>query len=308
MTKLYIYPYSSGSESAKLLAERLGAKRIKLSNSEYVHGPENLVINWGNSNCPHINGILNTGAAIKQTVDKLKFFRLMLQKGLSGYLPTYYTNVEDIPDEAFPIFCRTTTTGLDGAGIVIADSRSDLVPASLYTSFIKDSMEYRVTLFRGEVTDIQTKLRRVGETAHPMIRTFSNGWGFQRKPVADSIQTKLVQAAKSAIAAAGLDFGGVDVLFANGRAYVLEVNTAMGLEGDSLERFAKAVEGYVASIQPPVPVPASAAPVAPPSPPTGLNCPVQFSIPEGDPRTDLFRAVIENRWKDVILQATARLS
>jgi hypothetical protein len=295
MTKLYIYPYSSGSESAKLLAERLGAKRIKLQNSEYVHTPDNLVINWGNSNCPYTEGTLNQGAAIKQTVDKLRFFRLMMQKGLSGYLPTYYTNAEDIPDEAFPIFCRTTTTGLDGAGIVIADSRSNLVSASLYTSFIKDSTEYRVTLFRGEVTDIQTKLPRVGENAHPMIRTFGNGWGFQRKAVADSIQTKIVQASKSALDAAGLDFGGVDVIFAGGRAYILEVNTAMGLEGDALDRFAKAVEYYVQSIQP-------VAPVAPPSLLESISSPTQGID------ASILDAISAGDWKEVIKIAAGRLS
>lgn len=290
MTKLYIYPYTSGSESAKLLAERLNAKRIKLSNSEYVHKAANLVINWGNSNCPYSGeNVLNQPAAIKQTVDKLRFFRLMMQKGLSGYLPPYWTNYEDIPDEAFPIFCRTTTTGLDGAGIVIATERSELVDASLYTSFIKDTMEYRVTLFKGEVTDIQTKLPRPGEEVHPMIKTFKNGWGFQRKAVNDATQSKIVQASKAALDASGLDFGGVDVLFVSGRAYVLEVNTAMGLEGDALDRFAKAVERYVASIQPLEPVKALEGPS------------------EGNSEA-ILEAVRGERWSDVLKMVVGRLS
>lgn len=248
--KLYIYPYSSGSESAKLLAEKLNAKRIKLQNSEYVHGENNLVINWGNSNCPHTENTLNQGVAIKNTVDKLRFFRLMVQKGLSGYLPPYWTNSADIPDEAFPVFCRTTTTGLDGAGIVVAHNRGELAPADLYTSLVKDTTEYRVTVFRGKVTDIQTKLPRLGETPHEFIRTFSNGWGFQRKPVAPAVEQKIVQAAKAALDAAGLDFGGVDVLYNGSKAVILEVNTAMGLEGGALERFAEAVTTYVAEITP----------------------------------------------------------
>ncbi len=264
--KLFVYPYASGSESAKLLSERLSAKRIKLSNSEYSHSENNLVINWGNSNCPFTSNVLNPGAAIKNTVDKLKFFRLMMQKGLSGYLPNYWTSHEDIPDEAFPIFCRTTTTGLDGAGIVVAANRNDLVPADLYTSYIKDTNEYRVTLFKGTVTDIQTKKPRVGETVNPMIRTYKNGWGFQRLYVAATVEAKIKTAAVAAISASGLDFGGVDVLYSpiTGRATVLEVNTAMGLEGDALERFAKAVESYVAVTYPEtVNEPVAPLPVAP---------------------------------------------
>lgn len=248
--KLYIYPYSTGSESAKLLAERLGALRIKLSNSTYEHSPDKLVINWGNSNAPSFSGMLNSPNAIKNTVDKLCFFRLMMQKGLGAYLPIYYTNSQDIPDSAFPVFCRTTTTGCDGAGIVIAENRSDLVPAPLYTSVIQNSSEYRVTIFRGKVTDIQTKLPRLGENAHPLIKTFKNGWGFQRKPVASNIEAAIIEASRKALDAAGLDFGGVDVIVSGGYTKVLEVNTAMGLEGGALDRFAEAIEAYVKEITP----------------------------------------------------------
>lgn len=253
MTKLYVYPYTTGSESAKLLAAELGAKRIKLQNSEYVHQEGNLIVNWGNSNCPFTKNTLNQGWAIKNTVDKLAFFRMMMKAGLGGYLPLYWTHAYDIPDDMFPIFCRTTTKGCDGAGIVIANDRDGLVEAELYTRYIPESTEYRVTIFMGEVTDIQTKLPRHGEDAHPMIRTYKNGWGFQRKPVLEAIVQKIEQAAQSAIRASGLDFGGVDVLYDGTKAYVLEVNTAMGLEGDALKRFAAAVQKYALSFEPPAP-------------------------------------------------------
>jgi len=253
--KLYIYPYTSGSESAKLLGQRLSALRLKLSNSTYVHDPKNnLIINWGNSSCPYTENVLNPAAAIRQTVDKLKFFRLMMQAGLTGYLPPYWTHPDDIPSEAYPVLCRTTTTGCDGAGIVIALKRSEIVPAPLYTSVIGVSKEYRVTLFRDEVTDIQTKLPRQGQNAHPTIRTYANGWGFQRVAVDETVKSKIVEAAKAALRVSKLDFAGVDIIYSNGRAYVLEVNTAMGLEGQALDRFAKAVEAYAASLEPPSPV------------------------------------------------------
>lgn len=289
--KLYVYPYASGSESAKLLAERLSAMRIKLQNSEYVHKPNNLIVNWGNSSCPYTENVLNPGAAIKNTVDKLRFFRLMLQKGQGGYLPRYWTSPADIPDDAFPIFCRTTTTGLDGAGIVIANNRAELVDANLYTSFIGDSTEYRVTLFQDQVTDVQIKLPRAGETPHPTIRTYKNGWGFQRKPVPDSILAKITAAARAAIDSSGLDFGGVDVLYSEGRAYILEVNTAMGLEGDALERFAQAVEGYVLKKE-------SSLSTPPPSPILGVSV-------EEDP---IIEAVRKGYWTEVIQLAVARIA
>lgn len=290
--KLFVYPYTTGSESAKLIAERLGALRIRLQNSTYQHKPDNnLVINWGNSNCPFTEGVLNPGHLVRQTVDKLRFFRLMVQSGMAGYIPTYWTNMEDIPDEAFPIFCRTTTTGCDGAGIELAFKREELKQSPLYTSCISGAQEFRVTLFRGQVTDIQTKLPRLGENAHPLIHTYANGWGFRRVAVPSVVREKIVAAAEAALRVSKLDFAGVDVLYANGRAYVLEVNTAMGLEGDALNRFAEAVEAYASALAPaPLPAPVSALGEA--------------SAGHPDP---ILTAISAQDWKQVISLAAMRL-
>lgn len=290
MTKLYIYPYSSGSESAKLLAERLGAKRIKLTNSEYVHKDNHLVINWGNSNCPYPG--LNPGPILKETVDKLKLFRLLTKKGLREYLPNYWTHPDDIPDNAFPIFCRTTTKGCDGAGIVIANNREELVNAPLYTAALKDTTEYRVTILKGYgITDIQTKLPRAGQDPHPLIKTYANGYGFQRKPVDKYDESVLTAFAAMILTATGLDFCGIDVLYKNGECYILEVNTAMGLEGDALERFARGIEALVEKMAPKEPE----APKPSETPPE----------PQIEAFTDaieaaLILAVKEKRWADVI--------
>lgn len=43
-----VLPYSPYSNSARLLAEALGGKRIKLHNSRYVYREGDVVINWGN--------------------------------------------------------------------------------------------------------------------------------------------------------------------------------------------------------------------------------------------------------------------
>ena len=46
---MFIYPYKTGSNSAKLLSNAVGAKRIKLENSLFKGSPEKRVVNWGNS-------------------------------------------------------------------------------------------------------------------------------------------------------------------------------------------------------------------------------------------------------------------
>lgn len=249
--KLFIYPYNQHSESAKLLAERLGAKRIKLENSEYVHKPENLVINWGNSNCPY--PCLNPGPVLKRTVNKLEFFRLMNETGNSDLIPRYWTNSQDIPSDAFPVYCRTKLKGKDGEGIVVAQNRNELVDAPLYTAFLDVDTEYRVTVFKGGITDIQTKLRRESFEGEPndFVRTFDNGWGFRRVTVLVNIRQRLEWIAASVLESTGLDFCGLDVVLTNGAEFkILEVNSAMGLVYGALERFAAAVERFVAESYP----------------------------------------------------------
>lgn len=246
--KIFIYPYTTHSESAKLLANRLGALRIRLQNSVYEHSPENLVINWGNSNCPY--PCLNSSSSLNNTIDKLRLFRLLMNAGHGDILPQYWTNSLDIPNSAFPVMCRTKTQGHDGDGIVVALNRNGLVDARLYTQYVGHEEEYRVTFFKGiGVTDIQTKRERAGATVDcPMIKTYSNGFGFQRLTVDPLLQKRLTELCEKVCKATGLDFFGLDVLSSNvlgTQLTLLEVNSAMGLEGQALEKFAQAVEKYV---------------------------------------------------------------
>src|SRR3546814_13722589 len=69
------------------------------------------------------------------------------------YLPKFWTKKEDIPDEAFPIVCRTVLSGHSGVGIVIADNRDDLVPANLYVIYVKKKEEYSVNLGILDIND-----------------------------------------------------------------------------------------------------------------------------------------------------------
>ena len=243
MSKIYVYPYTTGSESARLLADRLDALRIRLENSTYVHKPDNIVVNWGSSSCPH--PCLNPSHLLKDTVNKLRFFRKMSELGLRSSLPNYWTDASEIPQSAYPVLCRTKVEGMDGAGIVIANNREELVSAQLYTKLIEGCTEYRVTLFKGYgVTDVQLKKERASAVnPHPFIKTYANGWGFVR---VHTFPVELTEFASKILDATGLDFAGLDIVRTpTGHFKVLEVNSAMGLEGQALDNFAKAVEWYV---------------------------------------------------------------
>lgn len=289
--RLYVYPYNSASESAKLLAEAIGAKRIRLQNSTYQYKEGDLIVNWGNSNCPYPS--LNSAEALKRSINKLSCFRYLRGQGFEA-IPDYWTNASDIPESAFPIFCRTEVEGRDGSGIVVATSRSELVDAKLYTSRVPGT-EYRVTVFQGEVTDIQTKLPRSGvQTLSYDVKTYANGWGFQRKPVEKHVEEIITSLAADAVRTLGLDFAGCDIVYdmLTQRAYLLEVNSAMGLEGGALDRFASAVLRYKRDLEQKI-IEATPAPAADPDD-------VVYSM--------ICDAAMDKNWMEVIRIAAVQLA
>lgn len=291
--RLFVYPYSSGSESAKLLATALDAKRIRLTDSEYEYRYDDIIVNWGNTKCPYPS--LNPAEALQRTVNKLSCFRMLREKGFEA-IPEYWTDPTDIPLSAFPVFCRQRLEGCDGAGIIVADTRSDLVPANLYTKRIF-GVEYRVTLFQGRVTDIQTKAPRNDvQILSNAVKTYANGWGFQRREVPDKVKEIISDLARDALVVAGLDFAGMDIIYddAEEQAYLLEINSAMGLEGGALDRFAEAVLEYKARQEASVPVP----------PPAPLSAPE----PAEDPLAGILEAVHRGDWQAVAMMALQNLS
>lgn len=246
--RIRILPYKARSKSAKLLANALGGKRIKLKNSSFHGRSTDVVINWGNSRdypftMDRVTGLpapllLNMPDDVARVVNKLLFFQ---EFHGCGHLPDYWIDVEEIPDKAFPIVCRTALTGHSGSGIVIAHCRDDLVPAPLYVKYIKKQEEYRVHLMYEKPFLIQQKKRRLDhDNPNWQIRNHSNGFIYARNEI--DPPAGVVDAASDCFAATGLDFGAVDVIWNEHqqRAYVLEINTAPGLEGSTLDDYVNA--------------------------------------------------------------------
>ena len=140
------------------------------------------------------------------------------------------------------VVCRTTVTGSEGRGIVIARTPEELVDAPLYTRHARHKHEYRVHVAFGEVIDFCQKKRRSNaeSSADILVRSHNNGWVFCREGVTlpDSVRDQAV----AAITALGLDFGAVDVGHRVGddRAVVFECNTAPGIEGTTVEKYTEA--------------------------------------------------------------------
>lgn len=242
---LKIVPYKLGSQSAKALARLLGVKRI-VPGGRYVPPTRTKVINWGSSSVhfSHPN-MLNKAEAVRTATNKLAALTKMKAAGIS--VPDFTTDrsvVEGWLRDGYRAVARHKLSGHSGQGIQVVRPGEGAVPyAPLYTRYTKKDKEYRIHVFRGKVIDICEKRQRKGGSAtESLIRTHANGWIFCRDGVncPDSVQ----QMAIKAVAALGLDFGGLDVITRDEKAWVLEVNTAPGLEGTTLERYAKAIKEY----------------------------------------------------------------
>ena len=249
--KMYIYSHNPHSEGAKLLSQALNVKRIKHGNSKFRGGMGKAIINWGAGTLPDqvdvCQRILNKPEAIRKASNKLKSFELFQEAGVT--IPPFFTDYGDAEDWMIDndgaVVCRTVLNGHSGAGIVIADTVDELVAAPLYTVYIKKQEEYRYHVFMGQVVDIQRKARKrdvPDDAVNWQVRNLDGGFIFAREGVVASPVAS--EEAVKAVAALGLDFGAVDLIY-NAREdkyYVLEVNTAPGLSGTTLDGYKQRFE------------------------------------------------------------------
>ena len=247
--KSYIYSHNPHSEGAKELSKALNIKRIKHGVSKFKGGRGKSVINWGAGTLPDqvaaCEKVFNPPQAIRNASNKLKSFELFSQNDVS--IPQFFTNKEDAIEyiqnnRGSTVVARTVLNGHSGVGIVICDSPEQLVDAPLYTAYIKKQEEYRYHVFSGRVVDIQRKARKrevADDQVNWKVRNLDGGFIFAREGVVASEEAS--EQAIKAVASLGLDFGAVDLIYNahENKYYVLEVNTAPGLAGTTLEGYAQ---------------------------------------------------------------------
>lgn len=242
-----VFPYKQGSASAKTLAVALGGKVLKKVGSAYRPRAGDVVINWGAGDVPQFGParVLNRDVSTAQC--KLKSFQAFERGDVRA--PRYWTRKGDIPEDAYPVVCRTVLRGHSGNGITIADNRDALVDAPLYTEYVKKKDEYRIHFFNGEPFFCQRKARRLEEeNPNWKVRNLAGGFVFvevEQREVPEDV----IRVGRDAVRALGLDFGGVDIMWneREGQAYALEANTACGLEERTAERYRDAIRGGVAA-------------------------------------------------------------
>ena len=248
---LRIYPYKKGSKSAKALAKALNTKQLKLENSKFKPKVGDIIINWGASDMPaqfQPVTILNHPEDIKRMSNKKTFFEHMSQEDGIRIVP--FTSdrqvaLQWIRDEKV-VVCRTILNGHSGRGIVIASTEDEVVDAPLYTQYVKKKEEFRVHIFNNKVFDVQRKAKRNdAEEVNWQVRNHDNGFIYQRNDI--NVPDDVLHQAKECFEASGLAFAAIDIIWNEHQkhAYVLEVNTAPGLEGTTLDNYAAAFKDYL---------------------------------------------------------------
>lgn len=247
-----VFPYKQGSASAKALSLSLGGKVLKINGSKYRPKRGDFVINWGAGTVPDFAPAttLNSAGRVSAASNKLTSFKAFKAAGVR--VPEFVETKADADGKlVFPVVCRTVLRGHSGAGIVIANTKQDLVEAPLYTQYIKKKDEYRVHVLKDRAFFIQRKARKLdNENPNWQVRNLAGGFVFVETNE-NEVPKDVLDQSIAAIAALGLDFGGVDVMWneREKQAYVLEVNTACGLEERTANHYRDAflhlVEGAV---------------------------------------------------------------
>ncbi len=247
---MLLYPYKMG-------------RQIRHEGSRFKGAPRKTVINWGSSTLPEEvkkSRVLNPEAAVRVAGNKLSAFRVMKAAGVS--VPAFTEDREEAIkwlEKGLTVVARKTLTGHSGAGIEILEKGLDFVEALCYTVYQPKSAEYRLHVMKNregvyEVIDVQRKVKdKDRDVVDWKVRSHKNGFVFVRNNDADksykeAVEKPVVDQALKAIQSIGLDFAGIDVVWNSKKnaAYVLELNCACGLEGESVNVYANAFKNLAA--------------------------------------------------------------
>lgn len=249
--RVRILPYGP-SDGCRSLSRATGVKRLKLPHSRFRPRQNDVIVNWGRSEAPFANAnYINKPAHVAVATSKLASLRRMKDAGVQ--VPEFTTDravVSTWLNDKKRVLARTLDRASGGRGIVELvrgeDGRLPTIPyAPVYTKYVPKKAEYRVHVWRGQVIDVQQKKKRLNFPEgqfNGQIRNFDRGWVFARENI--TYPEVVTVQALAAVRALGLDFGAVDIGLTEKTqvATVYEVNTAPGVEGTTLVKYANKIK------------------------------------------------------------------
>lgn len=241
MPSFKIAPYHLRSLSSKLLAQELNCVRLLPERSQYRHRRHDIVINWGCSGPRPFPVDVNQPQAVARAVHKLHAYHTFREHSVPTVDATQDRGVaQGWLSSGYSVYCRATETGFGGCGITLVRPANPTLPDALfYTRRFNAKREFRIHVAFGQVIELAEKKRRNGTTPNIFIRSHGD-WVFCKHglaPIPDQLRT----AAISAVRALGLDFAGIDgAIGPDGQCCIFEANTAPGIEGTTVIKYAAA--------------------------------------------------------------------
>lgn len=264
MKRVILYPYHMRCSGPKEIVNNLRKRGIDAfrvyPDRNYQPRKDDLIIDWGMSTTPkwsylaeleeEDSGLVmkNYWEVIQNATNKARTF-VFLELGHVN-IPEFTDDPSQVTEwleKGHTVVGRQQLNGRGGAGIILMESLDDFQVCPIYTLYKKKKKEFRVHVFDGKVIDFQQKKKKNGVEADSRIRSHNNGWIFARQDVV--LPEDMAEQCIKAVAALGLDFGGVDVIWneAENKSYVLEVNTGPGIEGTTVIKYADAVAALAAN-------------------------------------------------------------
>jgi len=251
-TRIRLLPYAQHSASARAVARAAGALVLRTEGSAFRPRTTDVVVNWGSRLAMPFAKVYNDPRNVEIARDKRHTLELLHTNGVPAV--EYTVDIAEAQrwlDEGYTVVQRNTATGQGGTGIILLNPTLTVnVRATgdgvLWTKYFKRKHEYRVHVWGDEVLDVQLKRKRRESDVNTSIRSYSNGWVFCRDGI--SAPARVISAAVGAVRCLGLDFGAVDVgdNLRLEEARVFEVNTAPGVEGATVEKYANKIKELVA--------------------------------------------------------------
>lgn len=186
-------------------------------------------------------------------VDKLTQYRFFKEKGLSALeFTTDKFVAEQWLTDGHTVFGRKLLNASCGDGIVVSTPESTTFPENcpVYTKYKKKKREFRVHVFKDKVVAIVEKRRKANWEGQrdSKIRNLANGYVFcQDVVLTDELKARIVALSLAAGQLCQSDFKGVDLGYneKNDDLFVIEVNSAPGIEGSNVDAYVNAIKSYV---------------------------------------------------------------
>lgn len=255
---MIINPYKVGSRGAyaiKAALKEQGVSAHTLRRKPNRAG--SLIVNWGNSQIDYPTEgfvVVNDPFEVHCMSNKVKFFENTRH---SEDTLEWTQNRDTALAWNSVVFARTKIEASGGKGIIVWNPEEvlhhgDLPHAPLYTRYVPKTHEYRLHMARsltGKSFTVMLAQRKVfvktATRPAPLdwkVRSHDNGFIFQSQPDFDKLPSNVIDAAMRVMVEhfPKLHFCALDVMYHDKRnkAYVIEGNTAPGLENGTVKLYA----------------------------------------------------------------------